>query len=156
MVHTKETPADYAAPPERPRLRKTLAMADPQLTHTPKRMGEAEQRVVAAFVRWLETDGWRTWTEVDHLDVLAERDGEWLRAEVKSHTGDSAGLDVDTAFGQLLRRMGEDDDEAIRYAIVVPPASGSKVARVSQRIRSLLRIDVYIADPDTGSVEQLG
>ena len=65
-------------------------------TPTPKRMGEAERRVVDAFVAWLQSEGWETWTEVDYLDVLAKRRGERLRAEAKSHTGDSAGLDVDT------------------------------------------------------------
>jgi hypothetical protein len=123
-----------------------------RFTPTPKRIGEAERRVVDAFVRWLEAEGWRTWTEVDYLDVLAERDGKWIRAEAKSHTGDSAGLDVDTAFGQLLRRMEEEDDRNARYAIVVPPPSLTKVARVPARVRELLRIDVYVVDPDTGDV----
>jgi hypothetical protein len=128
-------------------------MPDPDLTRTPKRVGAAERRVVEAFVRWLRVEGWRTWTEVDYLDVLAERDGHWLRAEAKSHTGDSAGLDVDTAFGQLLRRMDEKDDPASRYAIVVPPGSLSKVLRVPARVRDELRIDVYVVDPETGAVE---
>jgi len=59
--------------------------------------------------RWVapaEAEGWRTWTEVDYLDVLAERGGQWLRAEAKTHTGDSAGLDVDTTFGQLSAAHG--------------------------------------------------
>lgn len=97
---------------------------------TPKRIGERERRVVDAFVTLLQPQGWRTWTEVNYLDVLAERDGRWLRGEAKSHTGESAGLDVVTAFGQLLRRMDEDDDVNVRFAIVVPPASLNKVMRV--------------------------
>jgi hypothetical protein len=127
-------------------------MSEEPITRTPKRIGEAERRVVDAFVAWLQSQGWRTWTEVNYLDVLAERNGQWLRAEAKSHTGDSAGLDVDTAFGQLLRRMDEVDDPDVRYAIVVPPASSGKAIRVPARIRELLRIDVYVADPDTGAV----
>jgi hypothetical protein len=123
-----------------------------ELTRTPKRMGEAERRVVDAFITWLQSQGWRTWTEVDYLDVLAERDGCWLRAEAKSHTGESAGLDVDTAFGQLLRRMDDDDEVNVRYAIVVPPGSLDNVMRVPRRVRELLRIDVYVVDPDTRSV----
>ena len=49
--------------------------------------------------------------------------------------------------------MGEVDDPRVRYAIVVPPASLSKVVRVSARVRALLRIDVYSVDPEAGRVE---
>lgn len=49
--------------------------------------------------------------------------------------------------------MGDADDPSVRYAIVVPPASLSKVVRVSPRVRDLLRIDVYSVDADTGAVQ---
>ncbi len=74
-----------------------------EISRTPPRVGEAERRVVDTFVAWLEERGWCTWREVNHLDVLAERGGDGIRAEAKSHSGENSGIDVDTAFGQLLR-----------------------------------------------------
>jgi hypothetical protein len=78
-----------------------------------------ESDVVVAFVAWLSRQGWSVQTEVDFVDVVAERDGVTLLAEAKGTTG-SPGLDVDTAYGQLLRRMSP-DEEARRYALIVPP-----------------------------------
>jgi hypothetical protein len=63
-----------------------------------------EARVAAAFSAWLTEQGWQVRTEVEHVDVLAEREGVRLFAEAKGITS-SPGLDVDTAYGQLLRRM---------------------------------------------------
>jgi hypothetical protein len=60
-------------------------------------------------------------TEVNLPDVYARRGDEHLYAEAKGRTTD-AGLDVDTLYGQLLRRM-TDPDAAIRYAVVVPTAA---------------------------------
>ena len=42
-----------------------------------------------------------------------------LYAEVKGRTTD-AGLDVDTVYGQLLRRMTYTGPGRVRYGIVVP------------------------------------
>jgi hypothetical protein len=60
-----------------------------------------EAEVVRAFVAWLDHEGWSVRTEVGFIDVVAERDGRTLLAEAKGTTT-SAGLDVDTADGQLL------------------------------------------------------
>lgn len=78
-----------------------------------------EARVIAAFCAYLRAQGWTVATEVAHCDVRAERDGSVIYAEAKGRTS-AAGLDVDTAYGQLLRRMPEEDEPVTRYAIVVP------------------------------------
>ena len=77
-----------------------------------ERMRGDESRVGDAFCRWLETEGWQVQREVDWVDVAAERGGQRLYAEVKARTT-SPGLDVDTAYGQLLRRMKEDSEGAV-------------------------------------------
>jgi len=88
-----------------------------------------EARVVAAFRRYLEAEGWTiVLVGVGWADVVAERGSERLVAEAKGHTGASAGLDVDTMFGQLLRRMGT--HRATSWAIVVPSRSLPAVLRV--------------------------
>lgn len=122
------------------------------LKKTPRRWGEEERRVVNTFVRYLESQGWVVDTEVNYLDVLARREGEELRAEAKSDTKENSGLDIDTMFGQLLRRMGEEVDPSVRYAVVVPPSCVRKVERVPQRILDLLRIEIISVDPDTNEV----
>ncbi|WP_123378944.1 hypothetical protein [Pseudokineococcus lusitanus] len=106
---------------------------------------------MAAFCAWLTEQGWTVTREVDFFDVLAERPGQRLVAEVKGRTA-STGLDVDTMFGQLLRRMGDADDHT-RYAAVVPINALSAVQRVSGHVRDLLRIDVFTVD-DTGVVRR--
>jgi hypothetical protein len=55
--------------------------------------------------------------EVEFVDMTATRDGETLYAEAKGRTS-SVGLDVDTMYGLLLRRM-RDESGAARYAVVV-------------------------------------
>lgn len=113
-------------------------------------MTEAE--VVSAFAAWLVIEGWSVWTEVDHVDVRAERDGVTLLAEAKGRTS-SAGLDVDTAYGQLLRRMRPGVDE-LRYALVVPASARRAAERVRPEIRTILKIELYVVS-DNGTVEAL-
>jgi hypothetical protein len=101
-----------------------------------------EDRVVRAFRTWLTEQGWRIVPPADpHTDVEAQRDGTRLLAEAKGHTS-SPGLDADTAYGQLLRRM-TDDSMDVRYAIVVPSSALWHALRVPQHVRAGLRIDVY-------------
>lgn len=59
-------------------------------------MTEAE--VVTAFAACLVREGWAARTEVDHVDVLAERGEVTLLAEAKGQTS-STGLDADTPYG---------------------------------------------------------
>jgi hypothetical protein len=61
--------------------------------------------VVAAFVDWLESDGWTVHTEV-----------AWRSAP---------GLDIDTFYGQLLPRMVPEDN--VRYGAVLPERLVPKV-----------------------------
>ena len=99
-----------------------------------------EAEVVAAFTAWLERQGWHVRTEVEWADVVAERSGEKLIAEAKGVTT-GPGLDVDTLYGQLLRRMVP--DEHVRYGVVVPAAIVPKAERVPAFVRQMLRIEVY-------------
>lgn len=101
--------------------------------------------MVAAFCEHLRARGWAVTTEVDHCDVRAERDGVVMLAEAKGRTT-ALGLDVDTGYGQLLRRMPAEDEPATRYAIVVPAEARWHAERVPRRVRELLRIDVYLVD----------
>ncbi len=103
-----------------------------------------EARVVEAFVRWLETDGWRVQREISWVDVAAEKDGLKLYAEAKGRTA-AIGLDVDTLYGQLLRRI-RDDEPAARYAVVVPTAGIAAALRVSPSVRRRLAVDVFEVD----------
>lgn len=106
---------------------------------------------MAAFCGWLTDQGWTVTRGVDFVDVLAERAGERLLAEVKGRTA-SPGLDVDTMFGQLLRGMREQGKHT-RYAVVVPVGALAAVQRVPDHVRDRLRIDVY-AVSEAGAVSQ--
>jgi hypothetical protein len=100
-----------------------------------------EARVVDAFCRWLEAEGWTVRREVEFVDVAAFRGNERLYAEAKGRTA-AIGTDVDTLYGQLLRRM-PDDDIAARYAVVVPTVALKAALRVPAWVRDRLRLDVY-------------
>jgi hypothetical protein len=65
-----------------------------------------EKRVVDAFAAWLQENGWTADTEVNFVDVCARRGDERLYAEAKGRTA-AIGLDVDTLYGQLLRRIAD-------------------------------------------------
>jgi hypothetical protein len=108
-----------------------------------------EKRVVDAFVAWLSDNGWTADTEVNFMDVCARRGDERLYAEAKGRT-EATGLDVDTLYGQLLRRMADPDARA-RYAVVVPTAAVSAALRVPAWVRQRLDVDVYEVD-DAGKV----
>jgi hypothetical protein len=100
-----------------------------------------EARIVDAFCAWLSSEGWSVEREVRYIDVVAERGDERLIAEAKGG-GSNIGIDVDMAYGQLLRRM-TDDEARTRFALVVPDEGAAPVLRVPARVRELLRIEVY-------------
>lgn len=108
-----------------------------------------EKRVVDAFVAWLQEEGWTAETEVNFVDVCAQRGDERLYAEAKGRTA-AIGLDVDTLYGQLLRRMRDPGADA-RYAVVVPATAVHAALRVPAWVRQRLTIDVYEVD-DAGQV----
>jgi Holliday junction resolvase-like predicted endonuclease len=111
--------------------------------------------VVPVFRRWLEAQGWATETETGFVDVVAHRGNETILAEVKGRTKGRPGAGLDTLYGQLLRRMSaERDDADTRFAVVIPIGAEAAALRVPRRVRDLLRIDVY-AVSDDGQVERL-
>jgi hypothetical protein len=105
-----------------------------------------EKRVIDAYVTWLEQGNWTVRREVDFVDVSAERGEERLYAEAKGRTI-SPGLDVDTLYGQLLRRM-RDPRPGTRYAVVVPTAALDAALRVPTWVRDRLSVDVYKVNDD--------
>lgn len=109
-----------------------------------------EERVVAAFVAWLEGGGWTVEREVDFCDVVARLGEETLFAEAKGRTA-AIGLDVDTLYGQLLRRVPLDAPGA-RFGVVVPTEALRAALRVPESIRRMLDITIYVVD-DAGEVE---
>jgi hypothetical protein len=122
-----------------------------RLTGTARLTTMIEAEVQAAFVNYLKEGGWEVQTHnADHIDVKAWRGDEVLVAEVKGTTT-SPGLDVDTAYGQLLRRMG-DRPEGVRYALVVPDSARRSALRVSDEVRRRLGIEVWTVD-EAGNVQ---
>jgi hypothetical protein len=107
-----------------------------------------EKRVIDAYVTWLERSNWTVRREEDFADVYAERGEDRLYAEAKGRTT-SPGLDVDTLYGQLLRRM-KDPKPGARYAVVVPTAALKAALRVPTWVREHLSVDVYEVDDDAG------
>ncbi len=120
--------------------------------HSLERVRGDEARVVDAFCGWLEASGWTVRREVDFVDVAAVRGEERLYAEAKGRTA-ATGTDVDTLYGQLLRRM-PDDDSHTRYAVVVPTAALKAALRVPQWVRERLRLDVYEVTDDNQVVRR--
>ncbi len=103
-----------------------------------------EDQVVQYFELWLLEKGWTIKRGQGWPDVVAERDGRLLVAEAKGATG-QMGLDVDTGYGQLLRRM-EHRDVPLTYGLVVPTALRDFALRVSDEVRAALGITVYLVD----------
>jgi hypothetical protein len=113
-----------------------------------------EQRVVDAFCAWLENQGWATEQEVAYVDVLASRGDKRLYAEAKGRTA-SPGLDIDTLYGQLLRRIPAEQIGNAIFAVVVPEGAVSMAERVPARVRELLGIEIYGVS-DAGDVRLTG
>jgi hypothetical protein len=113
-----------------------------------------EERLIVAFCSWLEQSGWTNIRrEVEFVDIVAERRGQTLYAEAKGRTS-SPGLDVDTMYGQLLRRMRRPEDCA-QYAVVVPIAAAQAAQRVPEWVRDRLNIRIYAVEPG-GQVQTFG
>lgn len=113
---------------------------------------ERESDVQAAFVRSLEKQGWEVRTSSSAADVVATKGANTVIAEVKG-VSTSPGLDVDTMYGQLLRRMTAESGTT-RYAVVVPRSAAVAAARVSHAVRERLGIDAFVVDRD-GTVTPL-
>ena len=115
--------------------------------------GMREPEVVSHFIRWLEEEGWSCRQEVDGCDIVAERGGAILYAEAKGDTK-APGLDVDTLYGQLLRRSSSVGGSTT-LGVVVPVSARAKALRVSAEIRSRLGIVVFVVAED-GAIEEIG
>ena len=105
-----------------------------------------EARVVAAFCDYLRAEGWEVEREVKFVDVLAKKPGLTLYAEAKGRT-EAIGLDVDTLYGQLLRRVPEDGMNSV-LGVVVPETAVTAALRVPQWIRDRLRVHVWAVSDD--------
>jgi len=110
-----------------------------------------EADVVTHFATWLSRAGSSVETELNFADVVAQRDGVRMVVEAKGTTT-SPGLDVDTAYGQLLRRLDPNRSDQI-YALVVPESARAAAERVRQEVRVLLKIEVMVVAED-GTVER--
>jgi hypothetical protein len=110
-------------------------------------MHMTEKQVEEAFAGFLRADGWDvSLTNRDYVDLLATRGGEVIVAELKGHTS-SPGLDVDTGYGQLLRRI-DPQKAGVRYALVVPSSLRFHVTRVDHAVRVRLGVEVFVVDED--------
>lgn len=111
-----------------------------------------EAQVQEAFVAHLQAEGWTvTLGDASYVDVIAKRGDERLLAEVKGVTS-SVGTDVDTLYGQILRRISGKPDE--EYAVVVPARILTSVQRVSSTVRAKLGIALFVVAED-GTVERV-
>jgi len=100
-----------------------------------------EARVVEAFCNYLESDGWEVQREVQFVDVKATKGTLTLYAEAKGRTA-AIGLDVDTLYGQLLRRVPEEASSSL-LGVVVPEKAVTAAMRVPQWIRDRLRVHIW-------------
>ncbi len=106
-----------------------------------------EARVVRAFSDHLRREGWSVQTEVDFVDVKATKGSATLYAEAKGRT-EAIGLDVDTLYGQLLRRIPEDAADSL-LGVVVPEKAVTAALRVPEWVRARLRIAIWaVSDAD--------
>ena len=109
--------------------------------------------MVAAFAKWLRAHGWTGQTEVAFVDVVARRPGTVLYGEAKGRTA-AMGLDLDTLYGQLLRRMPAQPQPDAEFAVIVPTEAVTAAERVPRWVRELLKISVYEVREDGGVAER--
>lgn len=115
-------------------------------------MNEAE--VLGAFLAWAQSNGFAQLpARGDEDAILNDRLGLVI-VEAKGNTT-SRGTDIDTLYGQLLRRMHPNHPMTTRYAAVVPSACLEAICRVSAAVRAQLRIDVYTVGED-GTIDSSG
>jgi hypothetical protein len=112
-----------------------------------------EDRIIRAFVRHLEREGWSVVLarpSVNEPDIIATRGRDRLVAEAKGRTA-APRTDVDTMYGQLLRRIA--GDASTSYAAVVPTSFISRALDVHAEIRAVLRLQVFEVTDDNTVIE---
>ena len=107
-----------------------------------------EDEVVERFSSWLVSEGWTITEPIDRwLDIYAVRGEERLHVEAKGVTT-SPGIDADTAWGQILRRMTDFGHPGARYALVCPESVARHMLRVPAVVRDRLGVEVYAVRTD--------
>ena len=113
----------------------------------------SQATVIEIFSNWLADQGWECEKLPPRGDYPAidarHPDGRRLVVEAKGFSRD-AGADLDSGYGQLLRRMKGEPDTA--YALVVAKTVVRFAQRVPPEVRSGLGISVYTVDAN-GNVE---
>ena len=91
------------------------------------------------------------------MSTFSRRDpkGQRVYCETKGSSAE-IGTDCDILYGQLLRRMTDFHNPAVRFAAVVRDDARSvrAVTRVPSAVRALLKVDIYAVTND-GQVRQL-
>lgn len=105
-----------------------------------------EARVVDSFCAHLEEAGWATQREVEFVDVTATKGTLTLYAEAKGRT-QAIGLDVDTLYGQLLRRVPAENPGAL-LGVVVPEVAVPAALRVPAWVRERLGVFIWGVSDD--------
>lgn len=106
-----------------------------------------ETRVVDSFCKHLQDDGWDVQREVRFVDVMATRGSQTLYVEAKGRTS-SIGLDVDTLYGQLLRRLPAEAAGSV-LGVVVPESAVAAALRVPEWVRTKLGVHIWaVSDQD--------
>jgi hypothetical protein len=105
-------------------------------------------------VAWLQQNDWTAEREQAFVDVVANRRGVKILAEAKGRTT-SPGLDMDTMYGQLLRRIPPEEVGRAHLAVVVPDDALKFALRVHEAVRDALNIHVY-AVSEAGTVGHFG
>jgi hypothetical protein len=107
----------------------------------------SEATVVEVFSAWLVEQGWECEKLPPRGDYPAidarHPDGRRLVVEAKGFSRD-AGADLDSGYGQLLRRMKGEPDTA--FALVVAKSVVRFAQRVPAEVRGRLGIALYTVD----------
>lgn len=108
-----------------------------------------EDRVIDAFTQHLKALGWsivRSRPSFNEPDIVATRGTERLIGEAKGRTS-APRTDIDTMYGQLLRRMTS--DRGTTYAAVLPSAFVLRALDVAAEVRERLGIRIFeVTDDD--------
>lgn len=111
-----------------------------------------EEAVVAAMANYLQEQEFEVVLADGNQDpdMVATRNNERLIIEAKGDTGNNMGTDVDTGYGQILRRMNGEPCTTL-YGLAFPANRRDVALRVPVLVRERLHIALYaVAD---GGVE---